>query len=266
MDELEVMTTEETSEEYQEVAEPETEEVDTTEEGENEDQEVAEPERQSDEQNSIYANMRRKAEADAQRKMDKRIEQLCKDVTHPITGEPIRTFAEYEDAIAAQNRIQAENQLKENGLDISILDEYLNSSPVLAQARSIIEQNNQVQAEAQLKSDFEELQRLNSDLKTFDDLAADPNFNEILDRVRKGTSLVDAYKIANFDVLMNKGTKGAHQAAINQARGKAHLEPTEGVSASDGIDVPVDLLAELKRNFPDKDEKQLRKLYKQVYK
>lgn len=156
-DENEVMTTDE-SVETQEVAEPENE-VEATEESENT-QEVAEPERQSDEQNAMYASMRRKAEAEAQKKMDMNIAELCKDVTHPITGKPITSFAEYKDAIAAQNRLQAEAQLKDNGVDVSVLDEYVNSSPVLMEARQIVEQNKQAQAEAQLKKTLQRYRHL----------------------------------------------------------------------------------------------------------
>ena len=261
-DENEVMETEiEESEEIQEVAEPDVEEEDITEESENT-QEVAEPEPQSKEQNAAFANMRRQAEAEAQRKMDLKIASLCKDVTHPITGKPITTFAEYEDAISAQNRLQAEAQLKENGVDISVLDEYVNNSPVLAQAQQIIEQNNQAQAEVQIRKDFEELQKLNPDLQTFADIE---NLNEVIGRVAMGASLVDAYKVVNFDTLMNKGSKSAKQAAINQAKGKSHLEPTESV-ASDGESVISDAeLAILKHNFPEKTDKEIRKLYKQTF-
>lgn len=265
MDEMEVMTTE-TSEEMQEVAEPDVEEVEETSEESVENQEVAEPEEQSKEQNATYASMRRRAEAEAQRKMDKSIADLCKDVVHPVTGKPITTFDEYRDAIAAQNRIQAEAQLKENGVDVSVLDEYVNSSPVLMEAKQIVEQNKQAQAEAQLNADFEELKLLNSDLKTFKDLENDPNFDLIVQRVQQGASLVDAYKIVNFDTLMSKGTKGAKQAAINQARGKAHLEPTETLNESTDSAISESLLAELRSNFPDKSEKEIRKLYKQTFK
>ena len=260
----EVMETEVDESVDQEVAEPEETEG-ITDEGENE-QEVAEPVEQSKEENSRYADIRRRAEAEAQRKMDKKIEALCKDVTHPITGLPIRTFAEYEDAIAAQERLQTQRELESNGLDIDILDNYVNASPVLREARQIVEQNKQAQAEAQLKNDFEELQRLNPDLKTFDDLGSDPNFQEILMRVQSGASLVDAYKIVNFDTLMTKGTKGAKQAAINQARGKSHLEPTDELADGESGSIDESLLAQLKANFPEKTPKQIRELYKLTFK
>lgn len=103
-------------------------------------------------------------------------------------------------------------------------------------------------------------------MKTFDDLLSDPNFGEIVNRVQNGASLVDAYKIVNFDTLMNRGTKSAHQQAINQARGKAHLEPTETLSeGDDGVNISESLLSTLRSNFPDKSDKEIRKLYKQTF-
>ena len=85
-------------------------------------------------------------------------------------------------------------------------------------------------------------------------------------KVSQGYSLVDAYKIVNFDVLMTKGTKSAKQSAINQARGKSHLEPTENISASDDIEISEIELMALRENFPDKSDKESRRLYKQTFK
>lgn len=264
-DENEVMETEVDDSVEEGVADlEETDEEVTEDEGVNEELEVAEPVEQSKEQNAYFANMRRQAEADAQRKLDRQIADLCQGVTHPVTGQPINNFEEYKDAIAAQNRIQTERALEEKGLDISLFDEYVKTSPVLAQAQQIIEQNNMAQAEAQVKADFEELQRLNPDLKTFNDIE---NLEAVIEKINYGASLVDAYKIVNFDSLMARGTKGAKQAAINQARGKSHLEPTESISDTDeSSEIPEDLLPMLRDTFPDKSMKEIKKLYNQVYK
>lgn len=261
-EEMEVMESEVEESVNEEVADLEENNEEVAEEGEKEVEEVAEP--QTKEQNAFFANMRRQAEADAQRKMDKKIANLCKDVVNPITGMPITTFAEYEEAINAQNRIQTERTLEEKGLDISLFDEYVKSSPVLAQAQRIIEQNNMAQAEAQVKSDFEALQALNPELKTFEDIE---NLNMVIDKVRLGMSLVEAYKIVNFDSLVQKSTKSAKQSAINQAKGKSHLEPTETISDSSGdLEVPEELIPMLKETFPNKTMKEIKKLYNQVYK
>lgn len=260
----EVLETEVDESVNEEVADLEETEVEETLNEGGEEQEVAEPTEQTKEQNAYFANMRRQAEAEAQRKMDLKIAALCKDVTHPVTGRPITTFAEYEDAINAQNRIQAEKALEESGLDVSILDEYVKTSPVLAQAQQIIEQNAQLQADAQIKSDFEALQGLNPDIKTFADIE---NVNAVAEKVSQGYNLVDAYKIVNFDILMAKGTKSAKQSAINQAKGKSHLEPTETLNESNGeSEIPEELIPMLKDTFPDKSMKEIRKLYNQVYK
>ena len=106
--ENEVMETEVDESVEEEVADlEETEETEVTEDtGEKEEQEVAEP-TQTKEQNAQFANMRRRAEAEAQRKFDKRIADMCSCVVHPITGKPITTLDEYQDALNAQNRIQA---------------------------------------------------------------------------------------------------------------------------------------------------------------
>lgn len=262
MDENEVMST---SEEMSEVAEQTDDyEVETSEESE-ETQEVAEPvkEEQSKEENARFASIRRQAEADAQRKMDMQVARLCEGITHPVTGQPIRTFAEYEDAIHAQTRLQAEQVLQENNVDTSVLDSYINNNPIILQAQQILAENQQIQSERMIRKDIEEISQLDPSISTLQDMANLPTWNAILEKVQQGASLVDAYKLTNYNELMNRNIAGAKQAAINQARGKAHLESTESLGTSDNdIDVPQEIIAQ----FPDKSMKEIKKLYKQIYK
>jgi hypothetical protein len=52
------------------------------------------------------------------------------------------------------------------------------------------------------------------------------------------------------------------QQAINQAKGKSHLNPVNGVATpDDGVDIPVSELDMWKDAFPNKSAAELKKLY-----
>lgn len=256
----------ETADLQEETTEPESEET-----GENEGN--AEPTKQSDEDNARYAAIRRRAEADARRKiqneygaLDQQIASMCKDVTHPLTGKPITNVREYVDALSAQQKMQREQELKDKGIDPSLIDRMIEESPAMVQARQVIENSMNAEADAALQRDLAEITKYDPSIKGIDDLASLPNFPEMLEKVARGASIVDAYKMCNFDAFMQHTNESARQQAINQMRGKSHLpSQTTGVASdNDDIEVPADIMANWKAE--GKTEKQVKELYRTVAK
>lgn len=216
------------------------------------------------EQNAAFANMRRKAEADAMAKANARIAAICKGHTHPVTGKPITTMDEYEDALYHQERLRREAELQEKGIDPSYIDRAIESSPLLRQAQAVIEQNNQAQAEMKLQNDFEEIKRLDPSIKQFGDIQ---NMDAIQNMVANGMDLVSAFKVANFDTLVAQKAAGAKQSAINQMKGKSHMSGVDSLSnESDSIDIPEAEYRSLKEVFPNKSNAELKKLYNKTMK
>ena len=80
----------------------------------------------------------------------------------------------------------------------------------------------------------------------------------------KGASIVDAYKIFNFDTAIQNTEGAARQQAINQMRGKSHLaSPSTSVTPEgDDVEVPAEIMKSWKSE--GKTEKQIRELYKTV--
>ena len=258
---VEVSEAVETTEE----AETESEETGETEEGD------AEPTEQSAEENARYAAIRRRAEEDARRRyegemnaMNQQIAALCQGITHPVTGAPITNMHEYVDALSAQQRMARERELEEKGIDPSMIDRMIESNPVVMQAKQVIEHSKLTEAEAQLQRDIAEVGKYDQNIKGINDLAALPNFPEILDRVSRGASLVDAYKMVNFDSFMQQTNDAARQQAINQMRGKSHLQSqgTSVATENDDVEVPSEIMSRWKSE--GKTEKQIRELYKSV--
>ena len=80
--------------------------------------------------------------------------------------------------------------------------------------------------------------------------------------------LHDAFRLANYQQLTSNNADAARQAAINQARGKTHMQTTtEGVSKSDGMaEIPASELPRWKAFFPDASMKELKEKYNRVHK
>lgn len=231
---------------------------------------AVEPEPQSAEENARYAAIRRRAEEEARRRyeseigsLNQQITAMCQGITHPVTGQPITNVRDYVDALSVQQRQANEQELQEKGVDPAIIDRMIASNPTVMQAQHVIEQSKIAEAEYALQNDLAEITKYDPSIKGMQDLASLPNFPEILDRVTRGASLVDAYKMVNFDAFMQHTNQAARQQAINQMRGKEHLATQTGVAQSDDfVEVPAEIMSRMKSE--GKTEKQIRELYKTV--
>ena len=260
----------------EEVADPQEDEESEVDEAETDEEEAGavEPEPQSAEENARYAAIRRRAEEEARRRyetemgsLNQQISAMCRGITHPVTGQPITNVRDYVDALAAQQRQANEQELQAKGVDPSIIDRMIESNPVVMQAQQVIEQTKQNEAVAQLQRDIAEISKYDPSIKTLEDLANLPNYTDMVNYVANTggkASIVDAYKLLNFDNFMNHTNEAARQKAINQMRGKDHLATqTQNVATDDEvIEVPNDIMAQWKEE--GNTEKQIRELYKTV--
>lgn len=236
----------------------EVEDVETETDGKEEEEETPDF---KNEQNAAFANMRRELEKAKResREKDEAIARFCKGHTHPVTGKPITTVAEYEDALYQQDRLRREEELKEKGIDPTIIERAIEQSPLLREAQTVIEQNRQKEAERVLQSDFEEIKKLDPSIKTFSDI---PNIDSIQNMVNGGLSLLNAFKVVNFDTLVAQRAAGAKQSAINQMKGKSHMSGVDSLANdSSEVEIPEAELRSLKEVFPDKSMADLKKLY-----
>lgn len=249
--------------------EPESEE----DEGEGEE---AEPANQPDhiqtaEENANYASIRRKAEADAkmrferqQSELDAMYAQMFTGYTNPETGLPIKSAADYIAALAAQERQMAESKMAEAGIDKDSLNRLIENNPTVLQAKQAIASMNEQNADRMVREDFEQILALDPGIGSIEAVPSSEGYNDAVQYAvdHPGIRLSDAYKIVNFDRLANSKTATARQAAINAQRSKEHLSQTAGIAANDkSVDIPANELEMWKEWFPDKNLKELRKMY-----
>ena len=258
----------------QEVAEPEAvvetaevtdNQVDTAEEGAIE-QEPATPV-QSDEVNAQYAAARRKAEEEYQRKInrvDDEVKRLFGSYKNPITGKQIETFDEYIKAVEDTQRQAQEQELRDKGIDPAVIEQMVNNNPAVRQAQQYLEQSRQEEARRNLEADLKEITKIDPSIKSMEDLQNHVSFPAVLSYVRdNGLKLHDAFRLANYTQLSSHNADAARQAAINQARGKQHMETTNGISqpGSQMTPIPANLLSNWQAAYPGMSMEQLTKKY-----
>ena len=156
-------------------------------------------------------------------------------------------------------------QLQRLGVeDSEAFEKYLNnvieSNPEIIKAREIIAEQKQREAERQLNDQLIEISKLDNSIKTINDLVAHPSYDKILDRVTKGATLLDAFKLENFEALTGRATDAAVQHTLNNINNKGHVKTTTGGSTNDVV-VPNDVYAMYKRNLPTWSDEQIKKHY-----
>ena len=266
---------EDLSAEMSEAAEPndseegaEVEQAEQTEQ--NEQPEQTEAQNDVVDRNAIYAEARRVAEANArkaQKAIDDDFARRFSGYTNPETGQPIRSQADYLAALDAQDRMKARAQLQQQGVDPSILDNAISNAiannPAIRQAEAVMQQAKQEHTFGEIGADVAMLHQLDPSINTVFDVP--PDVVNIVLQSNGNIRLVDAYKIANYGKVSQTQQAAIKQQAINQAKGKQHLSPVNGVSTPDeGVEIPESELAIWKEAFPDASKAELRKKYNQT--
>ena len=227
-------------------------------------EEAAEPQPQSPETNAAFASMRRQNQELTRRlqETDAMFARQFGQYKNPETGQPIRSAKDYYEAMAAQERINAREQMQQNGIDPNMIDNLIANSPAVREAQAATAELNAYRAQQVLESDFKEILALDPSLNSKDDIYNDPSFPAILAKVEQGMRLADAYKIVNFDRVTASKESAVKQQTINQVKGKNHLTTGASINVNDGDeDIPANMVGQFKEWFPEKSMKELKALY-----
>lgn len=234
-------------------------------------EEVAEPQmqEQSRETNAAFANMRRELEAmkRQQQEIDASYARQYGHLVNPETNQPIRGAKDYFEALAAQERIAAREQLQQANVDPSLIDRMIQNSPAIKQAEAATAELNNIRAKQMMEEDFKEVLKMDPTLASQDDIINADNYQDVVNYVatHPGMRFSDAYKLVNFDRLASSRTQAAKQAAINDVKGKNHLSTGAALNVADNQeDIPASMIEPYKELFPDKSMKELKSLYNQT--
>lgn len=217
-----------------------------------------EKKKQSAEENARNAAARRKAERDraiaqerrkAQEQANKQVAEAFQamGLRNPYTGQPVTNMEElqaYKKRYAQERRQQLQ---KKSGLSEDEFSKWLADLPEVQQAQMakqeaerVSQEAKQTAAKAQIEDQIAEIGKLNPEIKQLGDLAKQAYYPEFYKLVKMGYSLVDAYKVTNFDVLIKSAAAAAEQKARNSAAGKSHLGRTTSRGAG-AVTVPLEV-------------------------
>ena len=236
---------------------------DTAEEGANE-QEAAKPAPavQTPDQNAQFAAARRRAEAQAahraQMEKDALVARIYQGQTNPYTNRPImseRDLMEYEQQYQA-------DQMRQAGIDPGMINRMIEQNPVVQQARATTARVRQEEAQKAMEAQIAEISKLDPSVTDFNSLVRHPNFRQFDQMARRGYSLVDAFKLANYDQITGKKAAAAKQQALNSVNGKNHLNPTKSAGTGDDVVVPEETMAMYRSAFPNWTKQQIIEDYK----
>lgn len=200
---------------------------------------------QSHEDNRRFAEQRRKYEGELQRQRAGEAERTKAAVDAAIAamgmkdprGNLITTKDQLEQVRADQAKAERTAKLRRMGLDEGsfneLVSEAVNSHPdvqaakaAAEAARAAEEKAANEQAKQAFDNDLREIaEKYDPSIKSFSDLVNSENYAEVSKYVRdKGLSVLEAYKMANFEKITAQRTAAAKQSAINDINNKNHMQ------------------------------------------
>ena len=235
----------------------------TAAEGENE-QAHAEPApaEQTPEQNAAFAAARRRAETQAairnQAEQDALVERIYRGQNNPYTGRPIRSVRDLNE----YEQQYQQDQMRQAGIDPGVLNQMIENNPAVQQAKVMTARMRQEAGQRALEEQIAEIGKIDPSVTDFQTLVQHPNFQQFDARVRQGYSLVDAFKLANYDQITGKKAAAAKQQALNSVNGKNHLNPTKSAGTGEDVFVPEETMAMYRSAFPNWTKQQIIEDYK----
>lgn len=230
--------------------------------------------KQTPEENRKFAAARRKAEQErdaaiaqartaAQRALDESIRGL--GIENPYTGRPITTKAEYDAWKRAEAQEKQQNIAEAAGMSQQEFGSFVENLPQVREYRQAAEAARQQQQKMVLEEQIGQIAKLDPSIKGVEDLLKRPEYPQIYNYVKKGISIEEAFKLANYDKLTSSAGNAARQAALNAANSKEHLAPTSQRGAG-SVPVPADVKAQYKLLNPDATDAEIQEHYNRFHK
>ena len=258
--------------EVQEPAGPAAEEDAATDQGKtDEDTRFAAARRRAEaERDAAIAKARQDAQAEAQKTIDQFFANS--GLVNPYTRQPIQSKAEYE---AYRARFEAERKqelMQKSGMSPEEYQTYVNDLPEVRAARQAREaadkaarQAREREAKIRVEEQLKEIQTIDPSVKDIRDLSRMETYPKLYDLVKRGYSISDAYKLANYDTLTARKAEASKQAVINAAKSKEHLSTTKS-RGSGAVSVPADVAADYRLWNPDMTDEEIQKDYQKYLK
>lgn len=204
-------------------------------------EEVANPQQekpvQSKEENAKFAEVRRRAEAEAR-------DKTIADMGMVWNGKPITTYDQYVKAKAEAEEEQRRQSLQDRGIDPNVVDEYVNSNPTVKKAKELLEQQEAQQKKNNEYMEFLEYFRNENDREF--NVSTDVIPPEVWELNAKGKSLADAFayhtnkqlkaKLAEYEAKMKAQETNAKNAASSPGSVTGNGKADDGFISKETFD------------------------------
>ena len=162
--------------------------------------------------------------------------------------------------------------VKKSGMSDEEFSKFVSELPEVKAARQAQEaaqaaarQAQEQQAQARIDEQLKEISALDPSITKLEDLQGMKNYSQFYELVKRGNTLVDAFKLANYDTLTRNTAAAARQAATNAARGKEHLTQTATRGAG-AVSVPNDVRETYRTFNPDATDAEIQQHYNKYVK
>ena len=268
-EEVAALTEDDFEESYEESEE---ESEDAPEEPEETPQDPEEKPVQSPEENARYAAARREERArreavEAEKaRLDAQFAAQFGNYTNPITGEPVRSAQDYFDTLTSYRQMaEANKQMQEQGtITPELITQMVESSPLGRKVQQVLAHQQEMEQFQMIDNELAIIHEIDPSITSASDLANVENFAEIESYWKRGNTISEAFKLANFGKVSKQSIDAVKQSAINQAKSKSHLTSTQSVTDEAGkelVDIPQDELRYWKECYPDLSMKELKAKY-----
>lgn len=187
-----------------------------------------------------------------------------------LTGEDITNMEEFDAWEKAFSASKLQRELKEGKLTPESLEAAIAENPAVKRAQELIRQQEEASKEAEasaakarVDAELLEIQKLDPEIRSVEDLLHMPTAKEFYALVQKGNSFLDAFRLANYERLTARVAEAAKQQAQNLSRSKDHLTATNGQRGGGAISVPPDELRLFREINPGASEADIQTYYNQ---
>lgn len=231
--------------------------------------EVEETEAPVVDENAKYAAARRKAEAErdeaiarANAERKRTVEEILTaiDMQDPYTGRRITTEEELAEYRKKHDEERSAEFKRRAGMGDEEYKSFVDSLPEVRAAKEAEAAANFAKKRAEIEEDLKKIQEADPNVTDFVALTKTEGYSRISDLYGKGVSLYDAYKLVNYDKMVERAASASKQAAINAARSKSHLTST-AQRGTGSVDVPADVMAQYRLFLPNASLEDIRKHY-----
>lgn len=172
-----------------------------------------------------------------------------------------RGFKNWKELEAYSNKDRLEAMGIQNPEDFnSYVEEIVAKSPIIEEAKKILDSQRQKEEEQLITDAINEINKLDPEIKSLDDLTKLENYDEFYGLIQKGYSIPDAYKIVAFDKITTRRINNARQDVITNIDSKNHMKPLSGTKSKE-IHVPQDVLDSYHKNIPSMTDQEIREHY-----